>query len=103
MDIDQITLSVLADEAREYAPRLFALYGVYREHLFPEDEDGYLGWGMEFTELGKAILWFPDGSTHWAHSAAGILDHHTWHSEARLVWLTDPHPPTADDYDLAGH
>ncbi|WP_216214998.1 hypothetical protein [Amycolatopsis aidingensis] len=76
MNIDQITLSVLADEAREYAPRLFALYGVYREEFSPTTRTA--------PRLGHGVR-------------------RARHGEARLVWLTDPHPPTADDYDLAGH
>jgi hypothetical protein len=86
-------LSELDDEAKALKPRLFALYGVFRG-----DEHTYLGWGMEFDEPRKAVMW-SDGETWHSDSAAQILETHQLFSETRLIWLD---ASTATDYDLAG-
>jgi hypothetical protein len=80
----------LAEEAIECAPRLFALYGVYRRKMFEGDEDGFLGWGMELAEPRKALLWTPDGSIWRSESAANLLKSHQRGAMARLLWLDEP-------------
>ncbi|GAA4544795.1 hypothetical protein [Amycolatopsis samaneae] len=101
MDENELTLAVLDDEAREYAPRLFALYGVYRERLDDEDNGAFLAYGIEFGEPREAVMWEP-GMTWRSHSADGILKRHLGFADARLVWLDEPESRAADDYELAG-
>jgi hypothetical protein len=100
MTPDEDTLAELGEEARLDAPRLFALYGVYRHRMSEEDDGGYLGWGMEFAEPRRAVMWEPDGSTWISESAESILSTHSRLGQARLVWLTDW--PNSGEYELAG-
>lgn len=51
----EVELANLEDTARA---RLFALYGIHRRSLLPdEDPPCFVGWGMEFPRLQKAVLW----------------------------------------------
>ncbi|MFD9895816.1 hypothetical protein ACFWY9_41265 [Amycolatopsis sp. NPDC059027] len=101
MDVNELMLTVLDDEARESAPRLFALYGVYRERLGEDDDGAFLAFGMEFAEPRKAIMWEP-GMTWHSDSAASILKRYRKTAEARLVWLNEPECRAMNDYELAG-
>ncbi len=99
-------LAFLSEDAVAYAPRLFALYGVYNRPLLPDMEPGvFLGWGMEFPLPSKAILLLPEGTTWHSDSAESLITRYQSVADARLVWLTDDpgdDDPSADDYDLAG-
>ncbi|KAA2250169.1 hypothetical protein F0L68_39180 [Solihabitans fulvus] len=84
-------LRLLDEEARTDCPRLFALYGVYREPLFEGDVDlEFLGWGMEFTRQGRAVLWMGPHETWSSDSAAALLRSQGRYADAKLVWLTTP-------------
>jgi hypothetical protein len=86
-------MAVLAEEATECAPRLFALYGPYRKQMFEEDKAGFLAWGMELAALRKAILWAPDGTIWRSDSAVNLLATRQHTINAELTWLT---PTTVD-------
>jgi hypothetical protein len=87
-------MAELADEARAFKPRLFAVYGVLRGG----GEETFIGWGIEFDEPRKAFMWSPEEMWH-SDSAAQIVQTHQTIAETRLIWLDDS---TAADYDLAG-
>ncbi|MGQ0841483.1 hypothetical protein [Actinokineospora sp.] len=90
MTSDERTMESLHEAALHAAPRLFALYGLY-SYRFGADDDGvFLGWGMEFDEPAKAIMWDPDGSTFISGSADQLLSTHNRLGDAHLVWLTGP-------------
>ncbi|MDQ3577480.1 MAG: hypothetical protein M3443_07740 [Actinomycetota bacterium] len=95
--LDDVTLSLLDHTARRDAPRLFALYGVFRSRHGPNDDGAFLGWGMEFAEQAAAIMWEPDGGTYVSDSAENILRTHNEIGDARLVWIDDR--PTALESD----
>ena len=103
MPSDEVTLAELDEEARQDAPRLFALYGIYHHPAFDDDDGTYVGWGMEFAEPRRAIMWEPDGSTFVAESAERMLETHRSLGQAKLVWLTDwPDDKDPGEYELAG-
>jgi hypothetical protein len=82
--------ALLDEEARELAPRLFALYGVYRKSLYDgDDEREFLAWGMEFPDSGGALMWDGPHSTWSGDSAAQLLHTHERIADTRLVWLDD--------------
>lgn len=102
MPSDEVTLAELDEEARQDAPWLFALYGIYHR-VFDDDDGTYVGWGMEFAEPRRAIMWEPDGSTFVAESAERMLQTHRSLGQAKLVWLTDwPDDKNPGEYELAG-
>lgn len=78
-------LAELDEDAWTYRPRPFALYGVYRR----DRSQAFLGWGVEFAALRKAVMWLADSSHH-GNSAAQILEFYETIAEARLVWLDAP-------------
>jgi hypothetical protein len=101
MTSDEVTLAELDEEARLDAPRLFALYGVYRHRMSDEDDGGYVGWGIEFAEPRRAVMWEADGSTFVSGSAEQLLRTHNRLGQAKLVWLTE-WPDNSGEYELAG-
>lgn len=100
MKPNELLLSVLDDEAWEFAPRLFAVYAVRHESQVVLGNRAFLAFGMEFDEPRKAIMWQP-GVTWHAESAADLLERQRMFGEARLVWLHRPDRPEQGDYDLA--
>jgi hypothetical protein len=103
MTPDEVTLAELDEGARLDAPRMFALYGIFRHRMSDEDDGGYLGWGMEFADPPRAVMLEPNGSTFIAGSAEEILRTHDRLGQARLVWLTEgPDGPNLGDYELTG-
>ena len=86
---DEKILAELSVDARAYAPRLFALYGVYHHLPIEGCYPGFLGWGMEFVLPRKAVLWMPDGTTWVSDAANNLLERMSGMGQARLVWLDD--------------
>ena len=77
----------LAADAHTYKPRLFTLYGTFKDNL---DHPEFLGWGMDFEALGKTLYYDPSaGDTHTADNPDQLLRFHRRFAEVRLEWL-DP-------------
>lgn len=93
----QLTLADLDTLARGAAPRLFALYGIYRHRIAPDDDGSFVGWGMDLGAPYGAIMWDLDGATATADSAERMLRTRARIGEAHLIWLTDD--PLADTAD----
>jgi hypothetical protein len=83
----QTRLAMLGEVALRQMPRLFCLYGARRKRLLRGDDRLFIGWGMEFSDLGKALWWQPGGATSHSDSAASLLDHRQMIGDAHLVWL----------------
>lgn len=81
------TLAELDELVRLNAPRMFALYGVFRENLLDEDDLRFVGWGFEFDDPTYAVMWDTGGDTWRSDSAAKILRRHDTMADARLVWF----------------
>jgi hypothetical protein len=79
-------LASLNSDAEYRQPRLFAIYGIYKEvGEFPEEP--FLVWGIESVDAG-AIVWCPDEKcVHTSDSAERILASYRPRGEARLRWL----------------
>lgn len=79
-------MAELAADAHAYKPRLFTIYGLFKHGL--EDPE-YLGWGMDFEELGATLYYDPASrETHTADNPDQILKFHERISgEVRLEWL----------------
>ncbi|MGH3621940.1 MAG: hypothetical protein ACRDQ5_09130 [Sciscionella sp.] len=93
-----VELANLEDTARDWMPRLFALYGIHRRSLLPdEDPPCFVGWGMEFPGMQKAVLWLSHGDTWRSSSATSLLEQMTRFADTRLLWLDSPddHEPLA--------
>jgi hypothetical protein len=101
VEYSELMLSVLENEVQERAPRLFAVYGVYRKKVDEDDDRLFLGYGVEYEEPRKAVMW-EDGMTTRSDSAEAILRRRSRLADARLVWLYEPERPAQEDYDLAG-
>jgi hypothetical protein len=87
-ETDEEILEALAEEATALQPRLFAVYGLFREISDSTPTAPYLGWGMDFGPDTGALYWDPnDHSTHHSQSAEQILQFHQHIGTARLVWL----------------
>jgi hypothetical protein len=86
VNLAEEVLSDLAEEAREAAPRLFAIYGVYHDKIL--DSDSFVGWGMELADSSLAVLHYLDGTTFRSNSAEQMLRLHQIGAEARLIWLS---------------
>ncbi len=80
-------MAALASDALVYKPRLFTLYGLIKDGL---DNPEFLGWGMDFKQLGKTLYYCPaGGDTHTADNPDQLLTFHQRFAEVRLEWL-DP-------------
>ncbi|KAA2253563.1 hypothetical protein F0L68_32670 [Solihabitans fulvus] len=79
-------LKLLDAVAVDHAPRLFAIYGVFRSDNTPT-----IGWGMDFGEGLGALTYFPDESATWRSSSAErTLESNQIIGEMRLRWLPSP-------------
>lgn len=76
----------LVEEARENAPRLFAVYGVRHDRI-GDVSDSFIAWGLELSDPPSAVLYYPDGTVWLSDSAGRALRSHQIGAEARLVWL----------------
>jgi hypothetical protein len=98
---DETILAELSVDAHAYAPRLFALYGVYHPRPSDHGYPGFLGWGMEFDLPRKAILWMPDGTTWHSESASSLYERLGGLGKVRLVWLDgEPQSPFTNGYHV---
>lgn len=83
-------LAGLAQDAEYLQPRVFAIYGVYRQATGdPLPEQPFLGWGLDFGPEMGAGFWQSNGSVHQGKSAEELLAYHQRLGEARLCWLGD--------------
>src|SRR5487761_237901 len=77
--------AVLGRYASDERPRLFALYGTYRNDGTP-----FVGWGVDFGDERGALFYEPDASTNWhSSSAEDVLSTHELIADSHLIWL-DP-------------
>ncbi len=80
-------MAELACDALAYKPRLFTLYGLFKDSL---ENPEFLGWGMDFKKLGKTLYYDPSGGeTHTADNPDQLIRFHQRFADVRLEWL-DP-------------
>lgn len=90
--IDRTKLAeLLGEAATALAPRLFAIYGTYRDG----ELDGFVGWGMDFGEENGALFYCPDEELTWkSESAEQVQAVRQLTCDAHLHWLTDAPSPS---------
>ncbi|MGW5052084.1 hypothetical protein [Actinokineospora sp. NPDC004072] len=74
----------IAQRARVFAPRLFAVYGPFRK-----SSGALIVWGMEFARPTKVLAWSSDGAMWSGDTAEGLLRSISVICDAELVWLSD--------------
>jgi hypothetical protein len=91
MDDGGARFEYLRRDAAVGKPRLFAVYGTYREIPDQElSEEPFLGWGMDFGADQGALFWDPDdASTMFSASAEDVLAFHQRLGHAALDWLDE--------------
>ncbi|SRR6266545_1710563 len=86
-------MAQLAADAQVYRPRLFAIYGLLKERgdELLDCAREFLGWGLEFSLLGKAFFCEPGSSgAHCSDTAHDVLRfYQRVCAEVRLEWLDE--------------
>lgn len=78
-------LATLASDGYAYKPRLFTMYGLLKDGL---ENPEFLGWGMDFKQLGKTVYFDPSsGDTQTADNPDQLLSFHQRFADVRLEWL----------------